>query len=316
MKIGNIELKNPYILAPLAGIADVGFRKVCRDAGASLSFTEMVSCKGLKYGNCNTIKLLKKADNENPVGVQIFGSDVDVFAEIVGSGVFDEFDVIDINMGCPVPKVAGKGEGANLMLHEELAEQLIMAVVKNTTKPVTVKFRKGWDESLVNAVEFAKMCEGAGASAVTVHGRTRQQLYSGKADYGIIAKVKEAVKIPVIGNGDVFSKADAEKMFKETNCDGIMIARGAIGAPWLFSELLDIPYSKNKFDTMREHFELLQEAFDEHHAVVNMRKHFSAYFKGLKNGAVYRGEINKLNTKVEIFELLKLIESNNTNERD
>lgn len=311
MKIKNIELKNPYVLAPLAGIADVGFRKVCRDAGASLSFTEMVSCKGLKYNNVNTYKLLKRAENENPVGVQIFGNDPDVFAEIVKGGAFDVFDIIDINMGCPVPKVAGKGEGANLMLHEDLAEQLIKAVVENTSKPVTVKFRKGWDESFVNAVEFAKMCEGAGASAVTVHGRTRQQLYSGHADYSIIEKVKKAVAIPVIGNGDVFSKEDATKMFEQTNCDGIMVARGAIGAPWLFSQLLDVEFTKNKFDVMREHFTILEKEFDERYASVNMRKHFSAYFKGMKGGAVYRNEINKLTTKSEIFALLDKVESEN-----
>ncbi len=308
MKIGNIELKNKYILAPLAGIADVGFRKVCRDAGAGLSFTEMVSCKGLKYNNQNSFKILKKAVNENPCGVQIFGNDKDVFAETVASGVFDAFDIIDINMGCPVAKVAGKGEGARLMLNEELASELIKAVVANTDKPVTVKFRKGWDDTFVNAVEFAIMCEQSGAAAVTVHGRTRAQMYTGKADYDIIARVKDAVKIPVIGNGDVFSKADAERMERETNCDGIMIARGAIGSPWIFSELLDIPYTKNKFDTMREHINIFEESTDERFAVINMRKHFSAYFKGMKNCAKYRSAINTLATKKEIFQLLDDLE--------
>ena len=311
MRIGNIEVKNKYILAPLAGIADVGFRKVCRDAGAALSFTEMVSCKGLKYKNQNSFKILRKAENENPCGVQIFGNDKNVFAETVASGVFNDFDLIDINMGCPVHKVAGKGEGARLMLNEELASELIKAVVSNTDKPVTVKFRKGWDESFVNAVEFAIMCEQSGASAVTVHGRTRAQMYTGKADYEIIARVKEAVKIPVIGNGDVFSKADAVKMERETNCDGVMVARGAIGAPWLFSELLDIPYEKNKIDTMREHFNVFEDSFkDEKFVVINMRKHFSAYFKGHKNGAMYRNMINTLNTKKEIFDLLNELENN------
>ncbi len=311
MKIGKLQLKNPYILAPLAGIADIGFRKVCVDAGASLSFTEMVSCKGLKYGNQSTHKLLKKAENENPCGVQIFGSDVEVFKQVVGSGAFDKFDVIDINMGCPVNKVAGKGDGANLMLHEDLAYDLIRATVENTDKPVTVKFRKGWDDSFINAVEFGMMCESAGASAITVHGRTRKQLYTGKSDLEIIKKVKTAVSIPVIGNGDVNSLEDAKRMFEVTNCDGIMVARGAIGSPWIFSELLEIPYEKNKFDVMREHFEIMEKAFDERYTVVNMRKHFSAYFRGIKNGSVYRGEINKLTTKKEVFDLLSLIEGQN-----
>ena len=271
----------------------------------------MVSCKGLKYKNHNSFKILKKAENENPCGVQIFGNDKDVFIETVASGVFDAFDIIDINMGCPVAKVAGKGEGARLMLNEELASELIKAVVANTDKPVTVKFRKGWDDSFVNAVEFAVMCEQSGAAAVTVHGRTRAQMYTGKADYDIIARVKDAVKIPVIGNGDVFSKADAERMERETNCDGIMVARGAIGAPWLFSELLGLPYTKNKFDTMREHFNVFEQSVnDERFTVVNMRKHFSAYFKGMRNCAKARCEINKLTTKEEIFQLLDYLEKN------
>lgn len=308
MKIGNIELKNNYILAPLAGVADLGFRKICRDFGASLSFTEMVSTKGLKYNNSNTCKILSKADNENPSGVQLFGNDKGVFEEIVKSDLLRFYDIIDINMGCPVNKVAGKGDGAYLMREPKVAEGIISTVVKNTNKPVTVKFRKGWDEQSVNAVEFAKMCEGAGASAITVHGRTREQMYSGKADYDIIAKVKQAVNIPVIGNGDVFCFDDAKRLFEQSGCDGIMIARGAIGSPWIFSELLGIDTNcVNKFDVMREHFNLLEQ-FEKDRTAVVMRKHFAAYFKGMKNASYYKCEINKLTKKDEVFALLNEIE--------
>lgn len=308
MKIGNIELINKYILAPLAGVADVGFRKICRDAGASLSYTEMISVMGVKYKNPNTERLLLKAKNEKPVGIQLFGREPEVFSEVIENGIANGFDLIDINMGCPVPKVANKGEGSGLMKNPKLASKIILSSVKSTKKPVTVKFRKGWDDENVNAIEFAKMCEESGASAITIHGRTRRQLYSGKADYEIIAKVKEAVKIPVIGNGDVFSKCDAEKMFFETNVDAIMIARGAIGSPWIFNELTGEKRVKNKFDIMREHFVLLEEATSESYAVVNMRKHFAAYFKGMRGGAEYRNRINQLLTKNEIFKLLEEIE--------
>lgn len=307
MQIKNLEIKNNLILAPLAGIADVGFRKVCIDMGADLTFTEMVSIKGLKYDNAKTKELLKKAENEKVVGVQVFGNDPNDFSQMIGMGALDSFDVLDINMGCPVPKVANNGAGARLMLDEDLAESIIKACVKATTKPVTVKFRKGWDDSFVNAVDFAKMCEGAGASAVTVHGRTRAQMYTGFADLKIIESVKKAVKIPVIGNGDVTNLNSYKKM-TETGCDAVMIARGAIGSPWLFADLLGKPFLGNKFDVMREHFNLLKESTDEYHAVVNMRKHFSQYFKNLKISANFRNEINMLKTQKEIFDLLERLE--------
>lgn len=303
MKIGKIELDSPYILAPLAGVADVGFRKICRDFGASMSYTEMCSVKGLKYNNQNTYKILNKADNEIPCGVQLFGNDESVFEEIVKSGALSKYDIIDINMGCPVHKVAGKGDGAFLMTEPKHAEKIITTVVKATDKPVTVKFRKGWDDNHINCVEFAKMCEGCGVSGITVHGRTRAQMYSGKADYEIIAKVKEAVSVPVIGNGDVFSKEAADRLMNISGCDGVMVARGAIGSPWIFAELTGKERIFNKFDIMREHYELLEEDMGDRTATF-MRKHFAAYFKGMRNASHYKCEINKLTAKEDVFSLL------------
>ena len=310
MKIGNIELKNNYILAPLAGIADVGFRKVCKDFGAALTFTEMVSTKGLKYGNSNSFKILNKAENEDVCGVQLFGNDPEVFREIISNGLVENFDIVDINMGCPVNKVAGKGDGAHLMTNPKLAESIIKTAVLATKKPITVKFRKGWDSTLINAVEFAKMCEGAGASAITVHGRTRAQLYSGEADYEIIAKVKKEVQIPVIGNGDVFSKEKADRLFEVSGCDAIMVARGAIGSPWIFAELLGKEFNGSKFDVMKEHYTLLEKSVGDRAAVM-MRKHFAAYFKGMKNASKYKCAINSLTKKEEIFALLSEMEKDN-----
>lgn len=319
MKIGSIELENPVISAPMAGITDKAFRILAKEAGCGLVCTEMVSDQALLYGNVKTGAILNIIGEARPVSIQIFGSDPAYMAgaaEIVEScGA----SLIDINMGCPTPKIVRNGEGSALMKDPKKAAEIVKAVVDKVRVPVTVKMRKGWDEKSVNAVELARAVVDAGASAITVHGRTRSQFYSGKADWGVIAAVKKAVKVPVIGNGDIWSPADAPAMMNETGCDAIMIGRAALGNPWIFSrtvkflkcgELLPEPKAEEKVAMALRHLELLVQFKGERVAVWEMRKHAAWYTRGLRGSARLRDLINKAKSREEIESIFVLFEEN------
>ncbi len=308
-KIGNVGLKGPFMMAPLAGISDGPFRRLCFEQGASYACSEMVSAKGLFYRDKNTEKLLEILPGEGPVGYQIFGNEPDIMAFAANKLEDRDNKILDINMGCPVPKVVRNGEGSALMKDPDLVYNLVSAVVGATKKPVTVKIRAGWDENSKNAVEVAKAIEGAGASAIAVHGRTREQFYSGKADWSIIRDVKEAVRtIPIIGNGDVIDSESAKRMFEETGCDFIMIGRGALGNPWIFAELnaslngdtYERPGLEIIKQTMLRHFDDLVAVKGEYTAIREMRKHVGWYIKGVHGAARLRGEVNQLTTAKEL----------------
>lgn len=312
LKIGNVELRNNILLAPMAGLTDLPFRMMCEKFGAGLTCTEMISSKGLYYNDSKTKLLLNMEGEARPVAAQIFGSDVEALkyaAEYVSSVA----DIVDINMGCPAPKIVKNGDGSRLLQNLELVRKIATEVVKSSKVPVTVKFRKGWDENNIVAVEVAKILEDAGVSAITIHGRTREEYYSGKADWNIIRKVKEAVKIPVIGNGDVKTKEDAKKMFEQTNVDGIMIGRAAIGNPWIFEEVLNYLEGKEerkvssaeKLEIMLEHINLEVNEKGENVGIKEMRKHLAYYIKNMKDASKLRDAINKIGTKKELEECLK-----------
>ena len=301
LRIGNTVLENNVILAPMAGVTDLPFRVLCREQGAGCVVTEMVSAKAVLYNNKNTRELLQIDPAERPAAVQLFGSEPDIMAEIAARLEEGPYDYIDVNMGCPVPKIVNNGEGSALMKNPERAKEVLTAMVKAVKKPVTVKFRKGFNDLSVNAVEFAKMAESCGVAAVAVHGRTREQYYSGKADWDIIRQVKEAVRIPVIGNGDIFTPEDAGRMLKETGCDGIMVARGAKGNPWLFGrinhyldtgEVLPGPSMAEIKAMILRHGRMLVQFKGEGVAMREMRGHMAWYTKGMPQSATLRNEIN------------------------
>lgn len=313
LKIGNVLLENSYVLGPMAGVTDLPFRLLCKEQGAGLLCMEMVSAKGIFYNNKNTESLLQIHPEEVPVSLQFFGSDPKIVSGMAKRVEERPFSILDINMGCPVPKVVRNGEGSALMKNPKLVYELVSATVKAIKKPVTVKIRKGFDDEHINAVEIAKIIEEAGAAAVAVHGRTREQYYSGKADWEIIRQVKEAVSIPVIGNGDVTSGEKAIAMREQTGCDGVMIARGAQGNPWIFSELLeyertgrlpDRPDVEEIKQTMLRHARLQIEYKGDFTGIREMRKHVAWYTKGLHGAARLRDQINQVESYAELENLL------------
>lgn len=313
LTIGNVELSNPLILAPMAGVTDLPFRLLCKEQGAGLVCMEMISAKAIAFHNRNTKKLMQIDPGERPVSLQLFGSDPDIISEIAREIEEEPFDILDINMGCPVPKIVGNGEGSALMKDPKLVEQIVSKTVRATKKPVTVKIRKGFDEDHVNAVEIARIAEASGAAAIAVHGRTREQYYSGQADWKIIRQVKEAVKIPVLGNGDVDSPQKAKALFEETGCDGILIGRAARGNPWLFHQIKTYletgeeesrPSMEEIRQMMLRHARMQIAYKGDYTGIREMRKHISWYTAGYPHSARLRAQINSVESFEELEELI------------
>ena len=314
LKIGDVSLKNNLILAPMAGVTDLPFRLLCKEQGAGLLCMEMVSAKAIYFNNKNTEELLTIDDREPPVSLQLFGSDPDIISEMAKKIENRPFSILDINMGCPVPKVAGNGEGSALMKNPKLVEEIVSKTAKAIKKPVTVKIRKGFDDEHINAVEIARIAEAAGAAAVAVHGRTREQYYSGKADWDIIRQVKEAVKIPVIGNGDVTSPEAAKQLMETTGCDGIMIGRGAQGNPWIFRQILhwmETGEEEPKPDLeevkamILRHARMLVEYKGAYTGIREMRKHVAWYTAGYPNSAKLRARVNEIESLEALEHLIQ-----------
>ncbi|MBC2577088.1 tRNA dihydrouridine synthase DusB [Peptostreptococcus russellii] len=313
MRFRDFEVDNEVFLAPMAGVTDLPFRLICKEHGCGLLYTEMINAKALCFDDEKTKKMLNINDEEFPVAVQIFGSEAEYMAR--AAEILNDYpnEILDINMGCPAPKVVKNGDGSALMKNPELARKVLEAVVGKSKKPVSLKIRKGWDEDNINALEIAKIAEDCGISAITIHGRTREQYYSGKADWDIIKAVKEELKIPVIGNGDVASVEDAIKIRQHTKCDAIMIGRGAQGNPWIFErinhyiktgEILPEPTKEEKIDVAIKHIELAVKEDGEYVAVREMRKHIGWYLKGMKHSAKFRDEINRMESVEEVIKTL------------
>lgn len=313
MQIGNISLSVPVALAPMAGITDMPFRIICSELGCGLVVSEMVSAKGLLYKNVKTFDMLRVASEERPAAIQLFGSNPQELARAAKIAEAEGADIIDFNMGCPVPKIVNNGEGSALMKNPQLAYEILARMADAVNIPVTVKIRSGWDAAHINAPEIAQFAEKAGVAAIAVHGRTREQFYNGKADWQVIKAVKDAVKIPVFGNGDILSAEDGLRMFKETGCDGLMIGRGADGNPWIFAELAaalganggkhEVTLAERMAMILR-HLQMLIDFKGEIVAVKEMRRHAGAYLKGMPMAAEYRRRINALNTYEEFYQLI------------
>ena len=314
-KIGNVEIKTPAVLGPMAGFSDMPFRALCKEQGASLNYTEMISAKGLYYKNRNSIPLLAVAENEGPVAVQLFGSEPELIADEALKLQEGPYDIFDINMGCPMPKIVNNGEGSALMRNPKLVGEIVAALTRKLYKPVTIKIRKGFNDDEINAVDIAMIAEDNGAAAIAIHGRTREEYYSGHADWDIIRQVKERVNIPVIGSGDIYSAKDAKKMLDETGCDGVMVARGARGNPWIFREINSfletgiIPerpdQSEIKSMILRQ-LDMMVDFAGEWSAVRQMRKHVGFYCMGYPNATHLRREINKAESVEDFKRILTM----------